>query len=95
MFEVRLHHHGSGAVLVRERARGTVRVEERETHWLARGFFHAARALEVVEVRSGDAWGSGVDLDAGRLLNQCVANAATLPTRLIPVLLMRTSSLPK
>jgi hypothetical protein len=26
------------AVLVRERARGTVRVEECETHWLARGF---------------------------------------------------------
>ena len=53
------------AVLVRERARGTFRVEERETHWLARGFFHAARALEVVEVRSGAAWGRGVDLDAG------------------------------
>ena len=54
-------------MLVRERARRTVRVEERETHWLARGFFHAARALEVVEIRSGEARGRGVDLDAGRL----------------------------
>src|SRR6266511_1296688 len=55
------------AVLVRERARRTVRVEERAAHGLARSLFNRARALEVVEVRRGEARARGVDLDACRL----------------------------
>ena len=43
------------AVLVRERARRTVRVEEREAHGLTCGLLDGARALEVVEVRRGSA----------------------------------------
>src|SRR5258708_7025496 len=54
------------AVLVRERARGTVRVEEREPHGLTCGLLDGARALEVVEVRRGEARTRGVDLDACR-----------------------------
>jgi|SRR5580704_1204911 hypothetical protein len=41
------------AVLVQERARRTVRVEEREAHGLTCGLLDSARALEVVEVRPG------------------------------------------
>src|ERR1700722_14745804 len=55
------------AVLVRERARRTVRVEEREAHGLLCGLFDAARALEIVEVRRGETRARGVDLDACRL----------------------------
>lgn len=52
------------AVLVRERARRAVRVEEREPHGLTCGLFDRARTLEVVEVRRGEARARSVDLDA-------------------------------
>ena len=55
------------AVLVRERARRTLRVEEREAHGLTCGLLDGARALEVVEVRRGEARARSVDLDACRL----------------------------
>lgn len=42
------------AVLVRERAGWLVWPDEREADRLARAFFHAARAVEVVESRSGE-----------------------------------------
>ena len=54
------------ALLVRERARGTVRVEERETHGLTSGLLDGARALEVVQVRRGEPRTRGIDLDACR-----------------------------
>ena len=56
-----------GAVLVRERARRTARVKEGEAHGLPRRLLDGARALEVVEVRGGEARTRSVDLDAGRL----------------------------
>src|ERR1700733_15829601 len=52
------------AVLVREGARRTVRVKEREAHGLPRGLFDRARALEEVEVRRGEARTRSVDVDA-------------------------------
>ena len=55
------------AVLVRERARRTVRLEEREAHGLTCGLLDGARALEVVEARRGEARARSVDLDACRL----------------------------
>ena len=55
------------AVLVRERARRTVRSEKREAHGLACGLSDGARAPEVVEVRRSEARARCVDLDACRL----------------------------
>jgi hypothetical protein len=55
------------AVLVRERARRTVRVEEREAHMLTCGLLDGARALEIVEFRRGEPRTRSVDLDACRL----------------------------
>jgi hypothetical protein len=52
-----------GAVFVRERARRTVRIEECEAHGLTCGLFDRACALEVVEVRRGEARARSVDLD--------------------------------
>src|SRR5262249_4666070 len=56
-----------GAVLVRERACRPVLVEEREAHGLTRSLFDRARALEVVEVRCGEARAHSIDLDVCRL----------------------------
>jgi len=50
------------AVLVRERARGAVPVEEREPHGLTSGLLDGARALEVVQVRRGEPRTRGIDL---------------------------------
>jgi hypothetical protein len=55
------------ASLVRERARRTVLVEERKAHGMTRGLLDGARALEVVEVRRGEARAYSIDLDACRL----------------------------
>jgi hypothetical protein len=54
-------------ILVRERACRTVRVEEREAHGLTCRLLDGARALEVIEVRRGEAGARSVDLDACRL----------------------------
>jgi hypothetical protein len=43
------------AVLVRERARRTIHVEEGEAHGLTCALLDGARALEVVEDRRGEA----------------------------------------
>src|SRR5262245_46081095 len=53
-------------VVVRERARRSVRVEEREAHGLTCTLFDCARALEIVEVRRGEARTRSVDFDACR-----------------------------
>jgi hypothetical protein len=45
------HPPSEGALLVREGARRTVRVEDRKAHGLACSLFDGARALEVIEVR--------------------------------------------
>src|SRR5580700_4728028 len=55
------------AVLVRERACGTIRTEQREPHGLARALADSPRACIVVEVRLGVARAGGIDLDPGRL----------------------------
>ena len=52
------------AILVRERARRTVCVEEREAHGLTCGLLDGARALEVADVRRSEARARSVDLDA-------------------------------
>ena len=63
------------AVLVRECSRRTVRVDEREAYGLMCGLLDAARALEVVEVRRGEARArtlrtTTVDLLTGEILEQ-------------------------
>jgi hypothetical protein len=53
-------------ILVRERARRTVRSKEREAHGLTCGLLDRACPFEVIKVRRGEARTGGVDLDAGR-----------------------------
>jgi len=66
------------AVLVRERARRTVRVEEREANGLTCGLFDRARALEVVEVRRGEARARSVDLDGVESSSKAKASVIAL-----------------
>src|SRR5271156_1177480 len=54
-------------VLVRERARRTIRPEQRKSHWLTSALLDGPRACIVVEIRLGIARTSGVDFDPGRL----------------------------
>lgn len=55
------------AVLVRERARRTVRADEREAHSFTCALFDRARAPEVVKIGRGKARTGNVDLDVCRL----------------------------
>ncbi len=55
------------SIVVRVRARPTIRAEQRQSHGLACSLLYRARALEVVEVGRREARTRGVDLDSSEL----------------------------
>ena len=67
---------------VRECTCRAVRAEQRNANRLAGAFLDSLRARIVVEVRLGEAWRDGVDVDPGRLQLDCHGERHSVESRL-------------